>query len=75
MNKNMGNTDRIIRTVVAVAAAVLIVTGVVKGVLAIVLGVAAVIFVATSAVSFCPIYTVFGMSTCKVPAKEKQPLS
>ena len=64
MKKNMGNTDRLIRTLLAVIVAVLYFTGVIGGTLAIVLGVLAGIFLLTSLVSFCPLYPIFGISTC-----------
>lgn len=62
-NKNMGSTDRILRIVLAVIFAALYFTGVVSGALGIVLLVLAAIFVLTSAVSFCPLYLPFGLST------------
>ena len=66
MKKNMGNIDRIIRLAVAALVAVLYFTGTIGGTLAIVLGVIAGIFVLTSLVSFCPLYSIVGLSTCKV---------
>ncbi|MCB0838230.1 MAG: DUF2892 domain-containing protein [Bacteroidetes bacterium] len=65
MKKNMGNIDRIVRVLVAVIVAALYFTNVISGTVAIVLGVLAIIFVLTSLVSFCPLYTIFGLSTCK----------
>lgn len=64
MTKNMGNTDRIIRVLVAIVIAVLYFTGTISGTLGIVLGILGIVFVATSLVSFCPLYTIFGLSTC-----------
>jgi len=65
LNKNMGQTDRIIRLIAAVIFAVLYFTGIVPGVLGIILLVLAVVFVLTSIVSFCPLYTLFNLSTRK----------
>ncbi|REG87062.1 YgaP family membrane protein [Algoriphagus antarcticus] len=65
MKKNMGSADKIIRLLLAVGVAVLYFTGTISGTLAIVLGVLAVVFVATSFMSFCPLYLPFGISTCK----------
>lgn len=65
MKPNMGSTDRILRTVVAVVIAFLYFTGVIPGTLGIVLLVLAVVFLATSLISFCPLYAPFGISTCK----------
>lgn len=70
MKKNMGNLDRIIRVLIAVAVAALYFANIISGTVAIVLGVLAIVFVATSLVSFCPLYTLFGLSTC--PAKQPQ---
>ncbi len=66
MKKNMGSTDKLIRILVAVAAALLVYFEVVSGTLAYILIAIAAIFVLTSLVSFCPIYKLFGMNTCKV---------
>lgn len=71
MTKNMGTTDRVIRTLVAVAIAVLYFTGTIGGTLAIVLGIVAVAFLVTSLVGWCPSYLPFGLSTRKsAPAGE-----
>ncbi len=58
-------TDRVIRLVVAVVIIVLHQAGVIAGTLAFVLLILAAIFVATSIISFCPLYLPFGISTCK----------
>jgi len=65
MKKNMGSADRIIRILVAVVIAILYFTHQIGGTTAIILGVLAVIFVATSFMSFCPLYYPFGISTRK----------
>lgn len=65
MKKNMGATDKYIRLFVAVLLSVLVYFKVLEGTLAYVaLGLGAV-FVLTSLVSFCPLYTIFGINTCK----------
>lgn len=71
MKANMGSIDRGVRILAAAAVAVLYVSGVLSGTAAIVLGAASVVFAATSAMSFCPAYKLFGISTRKeeVPAK------
>jgi uncharacterized membrane protein YtjA (UPF0391 family) len=68
MTKNMGNADRIIRTIIALIAAYLYFGGIVTGTLGIVLIVVAVVFLLTSLISFCPLYAIFGLRTC--PAKK-----
>ncbi|PWH18667.1 MAG: DUF2892 domain-containing protein [Anaerolineae bacterium] len=65
MKPNMGTADRIIRVVIAVLFAYLYFSGTVTGALGIVLLVLGVIFVATSAVAFCPLYLPFKLSTRK----------
>lgn len=64
MKKNMGATDRIIRTLIAVVIAVLYFTHIITGTLGIVLLVFAVVFLLTSLVSFCPLYTLLGINSC-----------
>lgn len=66
MKKNMGMADRAIRIIVAVIVAALFFTNVVSGVLGMVLLVVGGIFLVTGFVSFCPLYALFGASTCKV---------
>ncbi|HJS41911.1 MAG TPA: DUF2892 domain-containing protein [Gemmatimonadales bacterium] len=71
MAKNMGTTDRVIRTLVAIAIAVLYFTGTISGPLAILLGIVAVAFLVTSLIGWCPSYLPFGLSTRKTaPAEE-----
>jgi hypothetical protein len=68
MKKNMGSADRIIRLIVAAIFAVLYFTNTVTGTFGIVLLVLAGVFTLTSLISFCPLYTLIGLSTC--PAKK-----
>ena len=65
MKPNVGNTDKIIRIVLAAIALVLFFTNVVSGTLGIVLLVVAGVLVLTSLVSFCPLYAATGMNSCK----------
>jgi hypothetical protein len=65
IKKNMGSVDRIVRLVLVALVAVLYFMNVISGTLALVLGVLAVVFLITSLVSFCPLYTLFGISTNK----------
>lgn len=60
---NMGQTDRIIRIVLAVVFAALNLFGIVGGVPGVILWVLAVVFVLTSVISFCPLYLPFKIST------------
>lgn len=65
MKKNMGSTDKIIRIAIAVIIAILYFTNTISGKVALVLGAFAVIFLLTSFISFCPLYSPFGISTRK----------
>lgn len=62
----MGGTDRIIRIVVALAAVALYYFNVIEGTLAYVLLALAGVFLLTSFISFCPLYTILGVNSCKV---------
>lgn len=66
MKKNMGMIDRVLRLVVSVVLAYLYFGGIVEGTLGVVLIAVAGVFTLTAIVSFCPLYTIFGMSTCSV---------
>jgi hypothetical protein len=65
MKQNMGSTDRLIRTVVALVIGALYFTDVISGTSAIVLGILAVIFLFTASVASCPLYVPFKFSTMK----------
>ncbi|MHA7843945.1 MAG: YgaP family membrane protein [Winogradskyella sp.] len=65
MKKNMGNLDKGIRIVIAIAIALLYYFNVIEGTLAYVLMALAVVFLLTSFISFCPLYLPFGWNTCK----------
>lgn len=68
MKKNMGSADKTIRVIIAVIFGILYFTGTISGTIGIVLLVLSAVFVLTSLVSFCPLYTIFGIKTC--PLKE-----
>lgn len=68
MKQNIGNTDRIVRIVLAVlltAGASMAGFGSIVGIILLVL---AVVMLVTSAVGFCPLYAPFGFSTKPRPA-------
>jgi hypothetical protein len=65
MKKNMGNLDKGIRIVIAVAISLLYYFDVIQGTLAYILMAFAIIFLLTSFISFCPLYAPFGWNTCK----------
>jgi hypothetical protein len=65
MKKNINTVDRVVRVLLALAIAALYFTDQISGTVALVLGILAVIFVATSFISFCPIYYALKISTLK----------
>jgi len=65
----MGSADKIIRIIIAAVIGLLFFKGIIFGTLGIVLLALAGIFVLTSLISFCPLYTIFGASTC--PKEDK----
>ncbi len=60
----MGNADRTIRVIIAVLIAVLYFTNVISGTLGLILLILAGVFVLTSLISFCPLYSLVGVNTC-----------
>jgi hypothetical protein len=65
MKRNMSDTDRIVRVILAALLAYLYFSGIVTGVLGIVLVVLAAVFLLTAAIAFCPLYAPFKISTYK----------
>lgn len=65
MKRNMSNTDRIVRVVIAALFAYLYFSGTVAGALGIVLVVLGAVFLLTSVIAFCPLYAPFKFSTYK----------
>lgn len=66
MKRNMGTTDRIIRVLLAAVFAILYFTNTVTGTLGLILLILGGVFLLTSIVSFCPLYTLIGLNTCAV---------
>lgn len=65
MKPNMGTADRVMRVILAAVMAILYFTDTVTGTLGLVLLALAAVFLLTSFIRFCPLYTPFGISTCK----------
>ncbi|WP_026904267.1 YgaP family membrane protein [Pedobacter glucosidilyticus] len=65
MKKNMGSLDRSLRVIIALVITLLYYNEMIKGALGMVLLVLAIVFVLTSLVSFCPLYALFKLNTCK----------
>lgn len=64
MKKNMGIADRLIRVLIAVALIVLFATNTISGLLGVITLIFAGIFILTSLIGFCPLYTLFKANTC-----------
>lgn len=64
MKTNVGNIDRIVRIVAALAFAALYFTGTVEGTLGYVLLALGGVFLGTAAIGFCPLYSLVGLNTC-----------
>lgn len=65
MKKNLGILDKVIRLILAAFFIYLYFSGTLTGVIGIILLVLAGIFILTSLVSFCPFYSLIGVSTSK----------
>lgn len=63
MKKNVGNPDRLIRILLALALVVWAWFAGMGSVLGMVLLIVAVVLVVTASISFCPLYLPFGLST------------
>ena len=64
MKKNMGLADKIIRLIIAALVALLYYNETISGTLGTVLLIFAIVFVFTSLISFCPLYSLIGLNTC-----------
>lgn len=69
MKMNMGKADKLVRIAAALVVILLYAANIISGTVALVLLAFAGIFILTSVVGFCPLYALFGISTCKVEQK------
>ncbi|PSL34673.1 YgaP family membrane protein [Chitinophaga ginsengisoli] len=65
MKKNMGQFDRVVRVILALTAIFLFYNKIITGTAAIVLMIVAAVFILTSLVAVCPLYTLLGIRTCQ----------
>lgn len=65
----MGSMDKIIRLILAALFVILFATNVVSGTVGYILVALAGVFALTSVISFCPLYTLIGISTCPKESK------
>ncbi len=68
MKTNMGVLDRILRIIIAVILAILYLTKIATGTLGIIFLVIALVFLITSILGYCPLYTIIGITTKKEKA-------
>jgi len=68
MKKNVGITDKIIRYIIAAVLIILFATNIITGTLGIIGLIVAGVLIVTSLVSFCGLYSVLGINTCKTKA-------
>ena len=66
MKKNVGSIDKIVRLIIAVIAAYVAYKGMVASPWDYVLYAVAGIMVVTSLMSCCPLFSIFGINTCKI---------
>jgi len=72
MKKNMGSYDKLIRLVVAIVLIVLYYKEILPHPLGIIALALALVLTVTSLIGFCPLYTLFGINTCKKEEKEEK---
>ncbi len=65
MKTNMSTADKFIRVLIGIAIAVLYYLEIISGTTAIVILGVGIILLITSLVSYCPLYAIFGIKTCK----------
>ncbi len=65
MKRNLGSTDKVIRYILAIVAILIALLSNVSGLTQAILIAFAVILIGTSLVSFCPLYAIVGLKTCK----------
>ena len=70
MKKNVGNGDRFLRIMIGIIALILVMANVVEGTMMWIALAVGVIMVVTSSIQICPLYSVFGINTCKVKKKK-----
>ena len=66
MKKNVGSIDKIVRIIIAIVAFYAAYTGMVASPWSYVLYGVGVIMLLTSLLGTCPLFTIFGIGTCKI---------
>jgi hypothetical protein len=65
MKQNIGTADRVLRFIAALIIAILYLSDIITGTLALILGFFAVVFIVTSFIGVCPLYILLKLSTRK----------
>lgn len=68
-NPNVGQLDKAIRVLVAMAIALLYLFDLITGIIGVVFMLVAIILLVTSLFSFCPLYKILGFNSCKFDPK------
>ncbi len=71
MKKNMGNTDKMIRILAAIACFIIVLTLKPAAPYGTILRAAGLLLAATSLFSFCPLYSLLGRNTCGIKDQKK----
>ncbi|WP_248722365.1 DUF2892 domain-containing protein [Seonamhaeicola sp. ML3] len=66
MKKNLGNLDKGVRVLIAVAVAILYYYNIIEGTLAYILMTVGIILLVTSLINFCPLYRIIGINSCRI---------
>ena len=69
MKRNVGNLDRWIRLLIGIVLAILFFTETVIGIPGYIIAFLACSIPLSGLIGYCPFYTLFGVSTCKVRTK------
>lgn len=73
MKKNVGIVDKVLRIAMAFLVPTLYMMDVISGTaLLVISGVLAVTFLATALSGYCPMYTLFGFTSCPVKDQEEE---
>jgi len=72
MKANVGNTDRIVRIVIAAVLAFLYLSDMVTGTLGTIFLIVAVILLLTALFRFCGAYALFGTNTCRNKSEKEE---
>lgn len=71
MEKNLGNLDKTIRIMAAISVAALYFSETIPDTMALIVALPILILLVTGFAGFCPLYTAFGLSSCKKPRNEQ----